>query len=119
MRFIPTVIHGAADYVVGLIVMALPFVLDLHGGQGWFFLALGASAVFYSLLTDYELGIVRVLPVRIHLLLDAVFGLAMLTAPSLLYLTEAASAVSYAIGVSALILTATTRTQAVGTAARH
>ena len=119
MRFIPTAIHGAADYVVGLSVMALPFVLDLHGAQRWFFLALGALAVFYSLLTDYELGIVRVLRVRFHLLLDAVFGLAMLTAPSLLDLPKAASAVSYAVGILALILTATTRTQAVGTAARH
>jgi hypothetical protein len=41
-------------------------------------LALGFAAITYSLLTDYELGALRVLPMPVHLTLDVLFGVAIL-----------------------------------------
>ena len=78
---------------------------------------IGIAAILYSLFTDYELGAIRVLRIRFHLLLDAVFGLVMLAAPLLFDLPRQASWTSYLIGALALLLVATTNTRAVGTAA--
>jgi hypothetical protein len=117
LRFIPTRIHGAVDYIVGLIVIGLPFFLDLQGASWWFFMITGAAAILYSLFTDYELGAIRFLRIRFHLLLDAMFGLIMLMAPLLLHLSQHARWSSYLIGALALLLVTTTKTRAVGTAA--
>jgi len=46
--------------------------------------AAGATALSYSLLTDFELGARRVLPLRIHLALDAAGGALLAAAPWLL-----------------------------------
>jgi hypothetical protein len=83
MRVIPRAARGLADYVVGLLVSGLPFYYNWTRATGVAFVALGLLVICYSLLTDCELGLVRVLRIRFHQLLDALFGLAMLTAPTI------------------------------------
>ncbi|RCS24503.1 hypothetical protein DUT91_09575 [Phyllobacterium salinisoli] len=117
MRFIPTVFHGIADYVVGVLVIALPFLLALEGNVRGITIALGAFVLLYSLMTDYELGVVRFLRIRFHLLLDALFGAGMLVLPFVLEIPAASRWPFYLIGVLALLLAATTRIRAEGTAA--
>jgi hypothetical protein len=115
MRFIPTTVHGLADYVVGFIVMGLPFLFSWTGASRVTFVTLGILVICYSLLTDYELGLIRVLRIRFHLLLDALFGLAMLAAPTLLDLPHDSRIPVYVIGVLSLFLSLTTRIRAQGT----
>jgi hypothetical protein len=43
----------------------------------------GSAATAYALLTDYEFGLKRVLPMRAHLALDAAGGIALAAAPFL------------------------------------
>src|ERR1700712_2737439 len=102
MRFIPTSVHGLADYIVGLFVVGLPFSYGLTGTSRAAFVTLGLVVILYSLLTDYELGLVRVLRIRFHLLLDALFGLAMLATPTLLHLPNNSRIPVYVIGVLSL-----------------
>jgi hypothetical protein len=103
MRFAPTLVHAIADYVVGIIVAVLPLYLGLSARMT--FIALGIAVICYSLLTDYELGLVRFLRIRFDPLLDALFGVAMLAAPSLLHLTGRDATIAYVIGALALVLT--------------
>jgi len=117
MRFIPTVVHGVVDYLVGLIVILLPYVLGLEGAPHFILMMLGIIVIVYSLVTDYELGAYRFLRIRFHLLLDAVFGMAMLLSPWLFDFPAEARWPVYLIGILALILTATTEARAIGTAA--
>lgn len=119
MRIIPTSLHGIADYVVGLFVIALPFILNLEASASWFFVVIGVAAISYSLLTYYEFGVVRVLRIRFHLFLDAVFGLLLLLGPWLHDLPQNARWSSYVIGALALVVVATTRIRAEGTAATN
>jgi hypothetical protein len=112
MHFIPTTAHGLADYVVGLIVVGLPFYFGWIGTGRIAFVTLGLLVICYSLLTDYELGLVRVLRIRFHLLLD---GLAMLAAPTWLRLPGDARVPVYVIGVLSLVLSVTTKIRAQGT----
>jgi hypothetical protein len=116
MRFIPTLVHGIADYVVALVTLALPFALGLTGVPRISLFVLGILVLAYSLMTDYELGIVRFLRIRFHLLLDALFGIAMLMMPWLFDLSNA-SWPFIVIGALALVLTFTTQIRAIGTAA--
>jgi hypothetical protein len=115
MRFVPTMLHGLIDYLVGIVVIGLPFHLGWTGVTRTTLVALGALVIVYSLLTDYELGLVRFLRIRFHLLLDALFGLAMLAAPMLLDLPAHSRTPVYVIGVLALLLVFTTKIRAHGT----
>jgi hypothetical protein len=115
MRFISTAAHGLADYSVGFIVVGFPFYYGLTGASRATFVALGLFVIVYSLLTDYELGLVRVLRIRFHLLLDALFGLAMLAAPTVLRLPDDGRIPVYVIGVLSLLLSLTTKIRAQGT----
>src|SRR4051812_9287170 len=117
MRFLPTMMHGVLDYLVGLLVMVLPLVLGLHGSQKWALVVIGMVVIVYSAVTDYEMGLVRYLRIRFHLLLDAVFGLAMLLMPWLLDFPANARWPNYVLGVLALVLVAVTDVRALGTAA--
>lgn len=115
MRFILTIAHGFADYLVGLIVMAMPAYFAWTGSARIFFMALGVVVISHSLLTDYELGLVRILRIRFHLLLDALFGVAMLSAPTLLNLPIDSRVIVYVIGALSILLSFTTKIRAHGT----
>ena len=68
-------------------------------------------------MTDYEFGLVRFLRIRFHLLLDAVFGLAMLRTPWLLDFPAYARWRNYVLAGLALVLVAVTDVRALGSAA--
>ena len=115
MRFIPTTAHGLADYIVGFIVVGLPFYFGWTGASRIAFVTLGLLVICYSLLTDYELGLLRILRIRLHLLLDVLFGLGMLAAPTLLRLPNGSRTPVYVIGVLSLVLSITAKIRAQGT----
>jgi hypothetical protein len=86
LRVIPTSVHGVLDYVTGSALLAAPELFRLKDVPP---AALtprlaGAGATTYSLVTDYELGAVRLLPMPVHLALDAVSGVLLVSSPWLL-----------------------------------
>jgi len=83
MRFIPTRVHGMLDYLVGVLLIAAPwlFNFDRGGAETWVPVLLGASAIVYSLFTDYELGMVRRLSMPTHLMLDLGSGILLAVSP--------------------------------------
>jgi hypothetical protein len=83
MRIIPTKVHGVLDYLVGLLLIAAPWAFGFAqgGAETWVPVVLGAGALVYSLITDYELGVVRAISMRTHLVLDAMSGLLLLASP--------------------------------------
>jgi hypothetical protein len=109
MRFVPTLVHGVADYIVGIGMILLAFVSDAEEVGFWVFLLLGLFAVIYSLLTDYELGWKPILTMPTHLAFDAGFALVMLALPFVFTLPEILAWASWVIGLMAAALVATTR----------
>ena len=71
MRFIPTQVHGVLDYLTAGLLIAAPSMLGFrkHGMQTWLPIALGVGTIGYSLLTDYELGVFKIIPMPMHLAL--------------------------------------------------
>jgi hypothetical protein len=90
MRFISTKAHGVMDYLMGILLIASPWLFNFAGGgaETWVPVVLGASTVIYSLLTDYELGISRTLSMRTHLTLDLVSGILLALSPWLFGFSE-------------------------------
>jgi len=64
-------------------LILLPFLLGLHSGsaEAWVLTGAGIAALIYSLITNYELGVVRIIPMSVHLALDALSGLFLATSP--------------------------------------
>jgi hypothetical protein len=83
MRIIPTRIHGMLDYLVGLVLILAPFLLGFaHGGAAQYVpQAVGLATIGLALVTDYELGVARIVPMSIHLMVDLAAGVLLLISP--------------------------------------
>ncbi len=85
-RLVTKSIHAYLDYPVAISLMATPFLLNLgqsHPMALWLSLVTGVAAFVMTLFTDHHLGVIRVLPYRLHLVVDLAVGLLFLTAPFL------------------------------------
>ena len=71
-RPLPTRLHGIIDYGLGGLLMISPWLLGFArgGAETVVPVLLGAALLGYSLCTDYELGVARLIPMRAHLALD-------------------------------------------------
>jgi len=84
MRVIPTSVHGAVDQVVGPALVIAPTILRLGTSpEGIVARAVGGAETAYSNLTDYELSVKNVVPMPVHLALDAVGGATLALVPQL------------------------------------
>jgi hypothetical protein len=85
LRFIPTSVHGAVDQVVGPALVLAPTFLRLGrtSPEGVTARAVGGVEAFYSNLTDYEMSVKNVVPMKVHLALDAVGGATLALVPQL------------------------------------
>ncbi|MDX6481379.1 MAG: hypothetical protein QOG85_1889 [Gaiellaceae bacterium] len=85
LQFIPTSVHSAVDHVVGPALVLAPTLLRLGktSPEGIVARAVGGAESVYSNLTDYELSAKKVIPMRVHLALDAVGGAALAVVPQL------------------------------------
>jgi hypothetical protein len=90
MRFLSTRVHGMMDYLVGVLLIAAPwlFNFDRGGAETWVPVVLGVGVILYSLFTDYELGAVRRLSMPTHLTLDLVGGILLAVSPWLFGFSE-------------------------------
>jgi hypothetical protein len=85
MNTINTKLHGIFDYTFAFALL-VPWIVNFHvtGSDTWLLAALGTLLILYSLLTDYEFGLTKLIPMRAHLFLDLLVGLALLASPFLL-----------------------------------
>lgn len=73
MALISTKIHGVLDYAGGVSSLAAPKLLSDRRAAALMGIS-GAGTLTTSALTDYELGVRRRIPMRVHLLIDAATG---------------------------------------------
>lgn len=96
MRFISTKIQGALDYLVGLALILAPMLFgfqDIGGAAVYVPVVLGAALIVYSLLTQYEWGVFKLLSMTYHLALNAAVGALLVLSPFLFgFVNEAPNA---------------------------
>jgi hypothetical protein len=71
MKIISTRLHGMLDYLTAGALMVTPRALGWSAGVTRMMTSAALGTISYSALTNYELGLTRVLPMRVHLALDA------------------------------------------------
>ena len=76
MRFIPTKFHAPLDYIVGVALIAAPWIFQFSDvtAATVVSIVLGIGLIAYSLFTNYELGVWKVAPMAVHNLIDVVAG---------------------------------------------
>ena len=108
MNIIRVSVHGVLDYLVGALLILLPWLAGFSdsGRATGVCIVLGVLTLAYSLLTDYPLGIFRVMPFSLHLGLDLVGGLLLLVSPYLLDFADRVSWPHMFLGASELLVVA-------------
>lgn len=89
---IPTKVHGMLDYIVGVVLILAPMIFGFASLGGAAVLIpeiIGVGLIIYSIFTDYELGLVKVLPIKWHLVLDFVAAALLALSPWLFGFTGA------------------------------
>lgn len=114
MRFIPTAVHGIIDYLTGLLLIAAPWLFSFADGSAaqWVPVILGVVVILYSLATDYELGVVRKIPVNMHLMLDMGGGIMLLASPWLFGFSDRVIWPHVVVGLMEIVVPMLTENQA-------
>lgn len=84
MRLFSTWTHGVLDYLTAGALLALPQATGWGGRASRLLRGAALATLAYSLLTRYELGLLKLLPFKAHLALDAASGALFCAAPLLL-----------------------------------
>jgi hypothetical protein len=86
MKIIPKFYHGVLDYMSGLLLLAAPNLLgfaEAGGAAAWIPRIVGLMILLQAMVTDYELGLMKVMPIAMHLMTDYVVGAFLVAAPFL------------------------------------
>ncbi len=83
MRFLSTRVHGMMDYAMGILLLASPYLFGFATGgvKQWLPMILGIAMIGMSLLTRYEWGALRVIPMPLHLTIDGLSGALLAVSP--------------------------------------
>jgi hypothetical protein len=76
-RPITSRVHALLDYPLAVVLIATPWIFgfsDVGGAAVALPITIGALALGQSLITDWELSVARIVPLPIHLTLDALAG---------------------------------------------
>jgi hypothetical protein len=110
-RTISTKTHGAIDYAWGTIAATLPQRMNGASATGRLLRDVSMAASINGSLTNYEAGVIRMMPMRAHLACDLVIGGVLLMAPLLLPRAERRwAAIPIALGLAAIAASLMTET---------
>jgi hypothetical protein len=122
MKSIPTRTHGIIDYITGATLLAAPLVTkntmtDENDGQqnsgnieGKVLATMGATILAQSLMTNYELGAVKKISMKAHLLSDVAGGVMLAASPWLFNMNPKARLPIAALGLGIAALGLMTQT---------
>lgn len=108
-------VHNILDYVVGVVLLVCPWLFgfgEVMAARNLFVWG-GIALIAYSLLTNYYYAIARVIPLGVHMTLDALLGIVVILGPALFGYRDLITGGQYALhivlGIGALGLVALTR----------
>ena len=116
MKFLTPKLHGLGDYAAAVVLIVAPFVLGIKEQSmiaHWASVVGGIGLIIYSLLTDYTFSVVKIIPFKTHLVLDAVAGLVLIALALLLELDIIGRGYLIVMGAGVLLVVVVTQTEGV------
>jgi len=78
MKFISPKIHGLIDYLVVIFLLVSPSFFGFTGLVAVFTYALGVVHLLLTAVTNYPLGIVKIIPVSFHATIEVLVGIVLI-----------------------------------------
>jgi hypothetical protein len=78
LKIISPSLHGVLDYIVDITLISIPLIFnfrDISDTVFWVSVGIGLSNFLYSLFTVYSRSVVKLIPLKTHLLFDFIAGL--------------------------------------------
>ena len=108
-------VHNILDYVGGAILLLCPYIFgfsDVTAARN-LFLVLGFGLIGYSLLTNYQYSVFKVIPLGVHMALDMLAGVVLILGSYVFgyrgAITGGQTALHYVLGIGVIGLVALTR----------
>jgi hypothetical protein len=86
MKFISSKVHGILDYIVAVALFFAPIIFGFQsvGGAAVVIpMVLGVILAIYSLCTQYELGVLKLIDFQYHLAIDVIAAIFLAVSPFL------------------------------------
>ncbi len=107
MKFITKRIHAYLDYPVAISLIILPFIIGL-GSSNPIALQLsgttGVAALLLTLFTNHHLGAFKIVPYKLHLLIDFIVAIVFILAPFVLSFEGLDAYYYWIIGATILVV---------------
>ncbi|MEX0721685.1 MAG: hypothetical protein WD059_13515 [Balneolaceae bacterium] len=81
MKFIDSKMHGIIDYLYVIFLLAAPALFNLSDFTASYAYVLAGLAFVVTILTDFEVGIFKVIPFPIHGIIDLFMGILLVISP--------------------------------------
>ena len=116
---ITTRTHGIIDYIVGLALIAAPWVFgfaNFHDFEAatWVPIGLGVAILGMSLITAYDLSIAKIIPMHVHLATDFVAAVFLIASPWLFNFAHYVYLPHVLVGVAEIAVVLMTNKRTVG-----
>lgn len=104
-------VHGILDYIVGLALIAAPWLFgfvnfDQFEAATWTPIVIGSLIIGLSLITNYETSLAKIVPLRMHLAMDALVAVILAASPWLFGFSEYVYLPHVIVGVAELLIVA-------------
>lgn len=114
MKFLSANLHGLGDYAAAAVLIVAPFILNIEAqsvAAHWASILGGVGLIVYSLLTDYAFSVAKVISFRMHLVLDALAGSALVALAFLLNLDGIAKTYMLVMGIGVWLVVAVSKSE--------
>jgi hypothetical protein len=122
-QIISTKMHGVEDYALVVLLLAAPYLFGFANGTAAQYVPqiIGVAILGVSLMTRYELGLMPIIPMPMHLMLDAGAAIVLAASPWIFGFSKFVYLPHLILGLGELMVVAMSQTQprsVPGTAAR-
>jgi hypothetical protein len=113
MLMITSRLHGMLDYLVGIALIAAPWLFGFADFNNfpaatWTPVIIGAFIIAMSLLTNYEYSMAKIIPLRAHLLMDFIAALFLTVSPWVLNYADYVYAPHLIVGLVVMLVVSMT-----------
>lgn len=110
---IPLNVHAALEPLIAIVIIAAPWIFGFSGADDakTVCIVVGVVMLISGALTDWRLSLARVIPLRVHLMMDLLLGAVLILSPFVLGFSDQGGPTRFAIiaGVLELMTALATR----------